>query len=276
MGDVVMNTGGIADKWVWFCADPDPLPPDTTTICDLAPPPPGLKKPCAVMLRTLSRDTDRVISEGTGVVEARRSQERHARHLWMVVEALPLLLLCEEWEPGRAMVFWPERDTEMVGASRRHCKSMSGTDRIRFKSSSSRMPLLSSDVPMCCDNWGLVVRYVEVRSWRIRIGFVPPEYGFVRVTAIAPPITVELAPPPLDDSDAEEAWLALLVDRADISEALCLGPLTLFDEPEGPEGPPPSKLRDTVDSLWLAVTIMGAGAFEVEATSREAVSSELP
>lgn len=172
----------------------------------------------------------------------------------------------------------------MIGVSRRHCNSISGTDLIRFKSSSSSMPLLSSDVPMCCDNCGLVIRYVEVRSWRISIGFVPPEYGFVRVTAngpVAPPMlstTVPLPLTPQEDNDADEAWL-LLFDEADLSDALVvvLGPL-MEDILPG-DGPPPpplprSKLRDAEERRSLGPNMIGAG--ELEATSSEAVSSELP
>lgn len=165
----------------------------------------------------------------------------------------------------------------MIGVSRRHCNSMSGTDRMRFKSSSSSIPLLSSDVPMCCDSCGLVVRYVEVRSCRIRIGLVPPEYGFVSVTANAlpPPITVPLPLIPQEDNDAEDAWL-LLFDEADISDALVLGPFIVDILPgEGPPPPPPrSKLREALDRRSLGAKMTGVGA--LEATSREAVSSELP
>lgn len=175
----------------------------------------------------------------------------------------------------------------MIGVSNRHCNSISGTDRMRFMSSSSNTQLLSSDVPMFCDNCGLVVRYVDVRSCRIRIGLALPEYGLVSVTASVPPIIVPPAPPPHDDNDADDAWL-LLFDDADISDTLVFGPFdeesfpdveatTAAETDEGAEEgppPPPSKLREANRSLGANMT--GAGVLDEEVTSREAVSSELP
>lgn len=125
-----------------------------------------------------------------------------------------------------------------------------------------------------------------MRSWRIRIGFVPPEYGFVRVTAMAPPNTggplttdTTPSPPPHEDNEAEDAWL-LFFEAADTRDALVFGPLMvvagILDE-DDEDGPPlPSKLRDTDESRSPGANITGAGVFEVDATRSEAVSSELP
>lgn len=96
-------------------------------------------------------------------------------------------------------------------------------------------------------------------------------YGLVSVTASAPPIILLLAPPLQEDKEADEAWL-LLFDVADMSDALAFGPLIVLVE----DGPPPSKLRETVERrcCWLGAKITGVGV--VEASRREAVSSELP
>lgn len=150
--EVVIRTGGIVAKCdccscccCWCCCC-------ETSITCLGAPQPGLRKPpppCADALRTLSLDTDRAIcsSEGTdeGVVEARRSHERHARHLWMVVTrggGGKAIVRCA----GLAAVLL-DLETEIFGGAC-CCSSMSaGTDRIWFRSSSSSMPLLSSEVP---------------------------------------------------------------------------------------------------------------------------------